>query len=53
MENQGQKLGRMSRRLQGKGGVKEMHLTSTATLKSTIDTLVLRCQQTCTVVFPR
>lgn len=55
MENQytGQKLGRMQRRPQGKGGVKEMHHTSTATLKSTIDTLVLRCQQTCTVVFPR
>ncbi len=27
--------------------------TSTATLKSTMDTLVLRCQQTCTVVLPR
>lgn len=43
----------MSTRLQGEGGAKEMHHTSTATLKSTIDTLVLRCQQTCTVVFPR
>lgn len=27
--------------------------TSTATLKSTMDTLVLRCQHTCTVVLPR
>lgn len=27
--------------------------TSTATLKSTMETLVLRCQHTCTVVLPR
>lgn len=27
--------------------------TSTATLKSTIETLVLRCQHTCTMVLPR
>lgn len=27
--------------------------TSTAMLKSTMETLVLRCQQTCTVVLPR
>lgn len=27
--------------------------TSTAMLKSTMETLVLRCQQTCTIVLPR
>lgn len=27
--------------------------TSTATLKSTMETLVLRCQHTCTMVLPR
>lgn len=35
-----------------KAKTNELH-TSTATLKSTIETLVLRCQQTCTVVLPR